>query len=384
MNLELPRRGPCNLGHGLEDDGDRKFDPTPRRREQFRKDGRIPKARDAAPVAGALLAIGAILGTEKAARAAVVALFRTTIGDVSALVRGETTGTKQTAAVALAALAVPPLVAACVGAVALGAAQSGLSLNLEQAGFKWERLDPLGKLQQMFSFKTAGVELLLAVLKVSVVFAVAYFAILQESPALLGLARVPFPESTSVLLQAMLSVALKTLLASGGIALVDYLQSRYRIEQDMKMTLKELKEDMRSEDGDPHVKAKMRARARQAAKKRMMSDVKQAAVIVTNPTHISVALRYGNSDPAPIVVAKGHDEVALAIRREARKHGVPILENRPLARLLDAQVPIGKPVKIEHFAAVARVLAFVYRMRRRQRPAASAGGAGSATRRDES
>jgi flagellar biosynthesis protein FlhB len=355
----------------LEDEGDRKYDPTPRRREKFRQDGRIPKARDAAPVAGALLAVGAILGTETAARTAVAALFRTTVGDVGALARGEWAMTRQTAAAALATLAIPPLVAACVGAIALGAAQSGLSLNFEHAGFKWERLDPLGKLQQMFSFKTAGVELLLAVLKVSVVFTVAYFAILEESPALLGLARVTFPESAKVLLEALLAVALKTLLAGGGIALVDYLQSRYRIEQDMKMTLQELKDDMRSEDGDPRVKARMRARARQAARKRMMSDVKQAAVIVTNPTHVSVALRYGNSDPAPIVVAKGHDEVALAIRREARKHGVPILENRPLARVLDAQVPIGKPVKIEHFAAVARVLAFVYQMRRRQRPAPS-------------
>jgi flagellar biosynthetic protein FlhB len=104
------------------------------------------------------------------------------------------------------------------------------------------------------------------------------------------------------------------------------------------------------------------------ARKRALNAVKNADVIVTNPTHVAVALRYGPKDPAPVVLAKGHDEVALRIRAEARKHGIPILENRRLARALDAEVAIGRPVPAAHFAAVARILAFVFRLRGNRKP----------------
>jgi flagellar biosynthetic protein FlhB len=160
---------------------------------------------------------------------------------------------------------------------------------------------------------------------------------------------------------------LETIGAAFVVAAADYAYNRWNLSQEMKMTLKELKEEMRQEDGDPKLKAKMRAKARALAKKRMMTDVKTASVVVANPTHVSVALRYRNDDPAPIVVAKGHDEVALAIRTKAREHGIPIVENRPLARTLDAEISVGHPVKVEHFAAVAKVLAFVHRLKRRGR-----------------
>lgn len=123
---------------------------------------------------------------------------------------------------------------------------------------------------------------------------------------------------------------------------------------------------MRSNDGDPKVKARMRARAKALARRRAALDMKNAAVVITNPTHVAVALRYGAKDPAPVVIAKGHDEVALQIRADARKHGVPIIESRALARSLDAEVPIGRPIPGAHFAAVAKVLAFVYRLKGRR------------------
>jgi flagellar biosynthetic protein FlhB len=111
----------------------------------------------------------------------------------------------------------------------------------------------------------------------------------------------------------------------------------------------------------------MRARARALAKKRAIQNVKKADVVVTNPTHIAVALRYGDKDAAPVVVAKGHDDDALRIRSEARKYGIPILENRPLARALDAEVPVGRAIPVAHFAAVARILAYVFRLKNKRR-----------------
>ena len=132
------------------------------------------------------------------------------------------------------------------------------------------------------------------------------------------------------------------------------------------MTRQEVMDEHKQSDGDPKLKARMRARARNNAKRRAMENVKTATVVVANPTHISVALRYSKTDPAPIVVAKGHDELAMQIRAEARKHGIPILENRPLARALDSEVPVGRPVPAAHFAAVARILAFVYKIKGRK------------------
>ena len=112
-------------------------------------------------------------------------------------------------------------------------------------------------------------------------------------------------------------------------------------------------------------KARMRGKARRLARQRSLEGVKSASVVVTNPTHVAVALRYTGKDPAPVVVAKGHDELALEIRARARKFGIPILENRPLARALDREVPLGRPIPGHHFAAVARVLAYVYRLKHR-------------------
>jgi len=129
----------------------------------------------------------------------------------------------------------------------------------------------------------------------------------------------------------------------------------------MKMTRKEITDESRSQDGDPKMKARMRARSRALARRRSLDSVKKATVVIANPTHISVVLRYAMTDSAPVVVAKGHDELAMTIRAEARKHGVPILENRALARALDAEVPVGHVVPSAHFAAVAKILAFIYR-----------------------
>lgn len=357
----------------MSEDGDKKYDPTPRRREKFREEGRLARARDAGPLVAAFAAIGAVVGTFEDSKGAVERLFRASLGDVAALHRGEGAGVWHATLEALAVLLVPPIVAAALGAIVIGFVQSGIGLNLGLVGFKFERLNPIGKIKEMFSPKHGSFELGLALAKVAIVGTVTVLAAREEAKRLLSLSGADFVTGSGMLLAAIVHVVLHALVATAIIAAADYAHSWFKLEQEMKMTLQELKDDMRSDDGDPHVKAKMRARARQNAKKRMMADVKHAAVIVTNPTHVSVALRYAGNDPAPIVVAKGHDEVALAIRREARAHGVPIMENRRLARALDAQIPIGKPVKVEHFAAVAKLLSLVYALKRRPRGAAQPG-----------
>ena len=352
-----------------DDQSEKSHDPTPKKREDFRKQGKFARARDAGAVLTIAATLGVIAGMRTSFVGVVQTLFTRTLGDPTALVRGDTTSLRKVVGEALILLVVPPLIAASIGACVAGFAQAGVSPNFDLVDFKLERLDPIPRLGQTFSPKHAMKEVFLALLKVGVVGYVAYVATMAELPALLVLAAVDGRSGGATVVAAIARMGLKIIGATAVVAGLDYAQSRLSLEKEMKMSLQEIKDEMKSEDGDPKVKGRMRARARQLAKKRMMSDVKTAALVVTNPTHVAVALRYDDSDAAPLVVAKGHDEVALAIRKEARSHGIPIIENRRLARLLDADVAIGKPIQVEHFTAVARVLAFVFKLHGRKKRA---------------
>ena len=343
--------------------GERTFEPTAHRREEFRKQGKFARSRDAAAVAATMCALGALLGSRGAMRDALERLFRASFGEVSGLVHGQPGDVFRFAGEALLAVAAPASLAGAAASVVVGLAQSGMRLNLEAVGFKPERLDVVSRIKQMASPKQAAVEMVLSLLRVGVVAYVAYRAALVELPDLLGLARAPVDTSIERIVQAAVHVVLSAGAALAVIALVDYTQSRLRIAKEMMMTRQEIMEETRQHEGDQKVKLRIKARLRAMAKKRALQNVKKADVIVTNPTHVAVALRYHDKDPAPIVVAKGHDDVALRIRAEARKHGIPILENRPLARALDAEVAVGQTIPVAHFASVARILAFVYRLR---------------------
>ena len=162
---------------------------------------------------------------------------------------------------------------------------------------------------------------------------------------------------------------LKGWLAATGVRIVvdgaDFIWQKMRFAKRMRMTKEELKEDFKQSEGDPHIKAKLKQIRMQRSRQRMMANVPKATVIVTNPTHYSVALRYepDQGDGAPICVAKGVDALALRIREVATEHGVPIVENVPLARALHASVEIDQPIQEEHYKAVAEVIGYVMRLK---------------------
>ena len=349
----------------MSEDADKSFDPTPKRREQFRKQGRFARARDAGMLASAGATVGVLVASRQAMAHAVDDLFErcfARLGERGAAIPFDSAGA------ALLALAAPAVLAASIGGVAAGFAQAGLQLRTELL-FKSDRLNPMGRLKQLFSLKNGAAEAGLAISRVAAMGYVAYRLVLSELPSLLSLGSLPLRDSTTILVTAISRVALGVLVTLLVMGAVDYAYSRFTLEREMRMTRKEIMDEQKSEEGDPKQKGKMRSRARALAKKRAIANVKKSAVVVTNPTHVSVALRYDENDVAPIVVAKGHDDLAMRIRVEARKWGVPILENRALARALDAEVPLGHPVPAAHFVAVARVLAFVMRLGHRSRQA---------------
>jgi flagellar biosynthesis protein FlhB len=346
-----------------ESAGEKTHDATPQKREQARKEGRFAKSRDIGGVVGTAAVLAVVLGSRAAIGRATETLFVRCHGDLGALARGDLSGVTQAAFGVMLVLAAPAAAAATVIGACAGFAQSGGQLKADVLAFKPERLNPFPALAQLFSPKKGSLEVLMSLLRVGVVGYVAYRALLLEVPGLLTLSRLPAESSAEKLVSAVVRVVTSSLFALAAIAAIDYAKSRFTLEQEMKMSRQEIMDETRSQDGDPKVKGRMRARSRAMARKRALANVKNASVIVANPTHISVALRYTATDPAPVVIAKGHDELAMQIRAIARKHGVPILENRPLARALDAEVQIGHPVPAAHFAAVARVLAFVFRLR---------------------
>lgn len=345
------------------DDDDKKYDPTPQRREQFRKEGRFAKARDAGGIAATAAVLALLLGSRPVLSHAASALFASYHGNLNGMAFEGAGRIFSAAGGSYLAMAAPAMLGAAVAAVTVGLAQSGLELRTETLGFNFDRLNPLNGLKQLFSMKHHASEVLLGLARVGVVAWVAWRALYGELPALLNLARVTPDASLARSVEAIVRVTLHALLALSIIAAADYGWSWWQLEQEMKMTRREMIDESKAQEGDPKLKGRIRARARAMIKKRSLANVKKADVVVTNPTHIAVALRYAASDPAPVVVAKGHDDLAMLIRAEARKHGIPILENKPLARALDAEVPLGQMVPGKHFAAVARVLAWVYRVK---------------------
>lgn len=347
-------------------DEEKSHEATPHKREEARKQGRFARARDAGTIATIGAALGALVASKAAIGRAVQLLFTGTHGNLLAISSGETGSVLRTAGFALAAIAGPPAIAAAIAGTVAGFAQAGFHLNLDLVSFKTDRLNPLPKLGQLFQMRHGGLEVAMALLRVGAVGAVGWRAIKGELPVILRLGAEPFEAIGGDLAGIVTRVIGYVLLSILVLGVIDYAQSRFNLERDLMMSHKEIMDETKQQDGDPKLRGKMRAKARALAKKRSLVKVKDAAVVVTNPTHVSVALRYRDNDPAPIVVAKGHDELAMRIRAEARKHGVPILENRRLARALDAEVPLGHPVPGAHFVAVARVLAFVYHLKKKR------------------
>jgi flagellar biosynthetic protein FlhB len=208
------------------------------------------------------------------------------------------------------------------------------------------------------------VEFVKGIFKLIIVSLVAYNSIKSELPQL----KLSHDLSIAAVLSLTLKLSVKMMIgiciSMAIIAALDYLYQRHEFFKALRMSKHELKEEYRETEGSPEIKGKLKSMRMERAKQRMMAAVPKADVIITNPTHFSVALKYDMKKMrAPVVVAKGIDEIALRIREVAKKHDIPLYENAPLARTLYANVELDKEIPVEHYKAVAEIISYVYKLK---------------------
>jgi flagellar biosynthetic protein FlhB len=260
---------------------------------------------------------------------------------------------------AFLALPFVALVAVAIGAHLL---QRPFVFNPEKAAPHFEKLNPLNGFNRLFG-RQALIQFLKGLLKIGFVSLAAVWAIWPERGRLTALIDLPLMASLSVVHDLLLTVLMITLIVYGVIAVFDYAYQYWERQQRLMMSRQEIKDEFKQSEGDPHVKGRLRQIRQEKARQRMMAAVPTASVVVTNPTHFAVALRYESGMAAPIVVAKGVELIALKIREIATANNVPIVENPPLARAIYATVDIDEAVRPEHYKAVAQVIGYVMRLK---------------------
>jgi flagellar biosynthetic protein FlhB len=358
--------------------GERTEAPTPRRLDDARKQGNIAKSQDLVSVGVLLIAVIALrmvgpgiwddlraIMTEGLGRPADQELTPTvTMG----LFRDNATR---------AVLALVPLFAILtVAGIVLNVGQSGLLLSGAKLKPKLSNVSPASGAKRIFS-KEGLVSLGKALGKMGIIAVVVTLTMKGQMAALAGMPAEPVPQAAAHLGKLAFDIAIRAAVVLFFLGAADYAWQRRQWLGRLRMTKDEVRQEMKESDGDPQIKAAIRRR-RQSLLNRMIAAVPKADVVVTNPTHYAVALKYDPvSMQAPTVVAKGERLLALRIKEVARKHGVPVLEEPPLARALYAAVPVGQHIPANLFHAVAEVLAWVYALRQKAsgRPRTSPQGA---------
>jgi flagellar biosynthesis protein FlhB len=354
-------------------DHDKTEKPTAKKKREARKQGQVAKSTD---LNGSIVLVAGLIGIMAFGPSIVSGVadsMRSTFQQISN--PGDATSDAGLHALFSAALhtllgTLAPIAGMCLAAaVIVNVAQVSFKPSMTTIKPNFKKINPVTGFRNLFGIRVAT-EGLKAITKVAVVGVVVAMALLPQLTSLGASVDTP-PAALGVLINSsVMGITERAAIAYVLIGILDYAYQRYRHNKGLKMTKQEVKEETRQYALPPEVRGAIRRRQIQASRARMMASIPQADVVVTNPTHFAVALSYDGSHPAPIVVAKGQDLVAKQIRRIAEESGVPIVPDPPLARSLHKSVEIGQMIPAELYAAVAQVLAFVYRMAGRRKAAA--------------
>jgi flagellar biosynthetic protein FlhB len=263
----------------------------------------------------------------------------------------------------LLSVALPILSVALLAAVAVTFAQTKMLITPSQLIPKLDRLSPIQGFKKLFSLKSV-VELIKSSLKITLIISIIYFTVEPQLSHALRLFDLSFSQSLAWIGGVIVDVGLKTGAALLILGVADYFYQWWDYERKIKMSKDDIKQEFKQTEGNPEIKNRIRTIQRRMAKMRMMQAVPHADVIIRNPTHFAVALKYDDkAGIAPIVVAKGQDAVALKIVEIAEKNKIYVTENKPLAQALYKSVDIGSQIPTEFYKAVAEVLAYIYKMK---------------------
>ncbi len=345
--------------------GERSEQPTAKRLSDARSKGQIPRSQDLGAAAGLLVGIITLVafgGTTMQSLARVMDRILSDATPGSPLDETSIIPAVEYVAIESAKILAPLLIIAALGAYITQYAQVGWIITAEPIRPKLSKLDPIKGTKKLFN-KRNLVKTVVNTLKLLVVILVSWLVIMGRIETLVAAMQLDAAPALLLVVRVVLELAIWLVLLLLTIAVIDYTYQRWQHTQDLKMTKQQVKDERRSMEGDPEVKGRRLKMAREIAMQRIANAVPQADVIVTNPEHFSVAIKYEQDGTgAPRVIAKGADHLALRIRQLARLAHVPIVERPPLARALYWGIEVGQEIAPEHYQAVAEILAYVYRM----------------------
>ncbi len=346
----------------MADDQEKTEEPTSKKIEDARKEGNVPKSQDTSSFVTLVVAIFVFLALFPFMQKHLIGLYhyyqsfigveftKNMVLEISIITFRE-----------ILLVVMPLAVAVAISGLLAGVLQFGFLFSSKPLVPDLKKIDPIKGLKNLFSIKKL-IETIKVVLKVSLVLLLAYYFLKSFAKEMPSVVYLPIFEQLSWLKEKAMILGAVMLILFFFLALFDLFFVRYNYFKDLRMSKQEIKDEFKQMEGDPQIKARIRKIQMEMTKKRMMQEVPNADVIITNPTHFAVALRYDKEkDNAPVVLAKGMDHLALKIREIARKYEIQIVENPPLARELYKKCEINDKIPDTLYKAVAEVLAFVYK-----------------------
>jgi flagellar biosynthetic protein FlhB len=348
-----------------ENDQEKTEHATPKRERDAREEGQVIHSKE---VSSALVLLGAVMAFYTAGSWMVhrtVALMQRYLGGMGTIPIGDDSLQNLMINVMAdyAMIISPVILATLVLGVAASVFQVGFTLSTQSLMPKFSKLNPIQGIGRLFSIRSF-VDVLKALAKILLLGWLAYSLIKKEIQTLPLLIHMDVMEIWAFFGRISLRICLYTFLAMVAIAGLDYLFQWWQHQKDLRMTKQEIKEESRQTEGDPKVKSRIRSIQMEMSRKRMMADVPGATVVITNPTHLAIALKYDSkSMQAPKVVAKGAGFIAEKIKEIAKANRIPVVENKPLARAMYKAVEIGAFIPFDMYKTVAEILAYVYRLK---------------------
>ncbi len=340
---------------------------SPKKREDERKKGNIFQSSDvisALSILALFFTIKTVLPFIYKYMSGFIMKYFVYTKTVNTLTAGFVMDVAKDSLIALFMLAGPMMVMSiAVGIIATGV-QTRFKISKENLKIKFSKLSPIQGIKRLFSLRSIT-ELIKALVKISIMAYILYSAYLGIAKSFAKLMYEDIMQATYFILNSIMDIVLQLSLAFIAIAALDYFYQWWEYERNIKMSKQELKEEYKQLEGDPLIKSQIRERQRKMSMQRMMQQVPTADVIVRNPTHFAIALKYDiEKNSAPIVVAKGQDYTALKIIEIAEQHHIPMTENKPLARALYSAVEVNREIPPEYYVVLAEIMAWVYSMKR--------------------